>query len=183
MKPELELHEHANWHPVWTIDRFKDPTGEIGVLSQRGMTIARLNRMFTKQYLGRSRYKGNMLLNAGINVAWGLICGAGGTVFDNTHAYIGVGDSSATAVATQTGIQAATNRLNVAMDSTYPLAAAAQAEVWRSTFTSANGNFAWNEIVVSNANDWTHGLNRLVQTMGTKASGATWVASLTITLS
>ena len=183
MKPALELHEHANWHPVWTIDRFQDEDGEVGKLSKRGMSIQRLNHLFAEQYLGRSTYKGNMLLNAGINVAWGLICGAGGTAFNNANAYIGVGDSSTVAAATQTGIQAATNRLNVVMDATYPLAAASQAEVWRSTFTSANGNFAWNEITVSNANDFTHALNRLVQTMGTKASGATWVASLTITLS
>ncbi len=180
---KLVLKEKANWHPVWDIDKFTDPTGKIAQLSQRGMAISRLNRMFTKQYLGRSTFKGNLLLNAGINVAWGLICAAGGTAFDNTHAYIGVGDSSTAASATQTGIQAASNRLNKAMDATYPLAAAAQAEVWRSTFASADANFAWNEIVVSNANDWTHGLNRLVQTMGTKASGATWVATLTITLS
>ena len=183
MKSALDLHEHVNWHPVWDIDRFKDPDGEIAYLSKRGRSIAKLNDEFRKQRLGHSRYRGNLLLNSGINVAWGLICGAGGTAFDNTHAYIGVGDSSTAANATQTGIQAATNRLNKAMDATYPLAAASQAEVWRSTFASADANFAWNEIVVSNANDWTHGLNRLVQTMGTKVSGATWVASLTITLS
>ncbi|MGD0175796.1 MAG: hypothetical protein ABSC50_03105 [Candidatus Bathyarchaeia archaeon] len=184
MKLELMgMHEHANWHPVWTIDKFKDPTGEIGVLSQRGMSIARLNRMFTKQYLGRSRFEGNLLLNSGINVAWGLICGAGGTAFDNTHAYIGVGDSATGAVATQTGIQAATNKLNKAMDATYPLAAASQAEVWRSTFASGDANWTWNEITVSNANDFTHALNRLVSSMGTKASGSVWVATLTITLS
>jgi hypothetical protein len=179
----LVLRERANWNPVWTIDRFEDENGEVAKLSKRGMSIARLNRTFTEQYLGRSRYKGNMLLNAGINVAWGLICGAGGTAFNNASAYIGVGDSSTASLATMTGIQAATNKLNVAMDATYPLAAAAQAEVWRSTFTSAQANWAWNEITVSNANDFTHALNRLVQTMGTKASGATWIATLTITLS
>jgi hypothetical protein len=185
MKSEpLELHEHENWHPVWDIDKFNDPTGEIATLSQRGMSIARLNRMFSKQYLGRSTFKGNLLLNTGINVAWGLICGAGGTAFNNANAYIGVGDSATAAnAATQTGLVAATNKLNKAMDATYPLAAAAQAEVWRSTFGSSDANWVWNEITVSNANNFTSALNRLVQTMGTKASGATWVASLTITLS
>jgi hypothetical protein len=177
------LHDRVNWKPIWDIDKFQDPTGEICVLSQRGMSITRLNRMFTKQYLGRSTFKGNLLLNAGINVAWGLICGAGGTAFNNASAYIGVGDSATAAAATQTGLQAATNKLNVAMDATYPLAAASQQEVWRSTFTSGQANWAWNEITVSNANDFTHALNRLVQTMGTKASGATWIATLTITLS
>jgi hypothetical protein len=179
----LVLHERANWHPVWEIDRFQDPDGQIGILSQRGRSIAKLNDEFRRQRLGHSRYGGNMLLNAGINVAWGLICGAGGTAFDNTHAYISVGDSSTAAAATQTGIQASTNKLYKAMDATYPLAAASQQEVWRSTFVSSDANFAWNEISVGNAADYAHGLNRLVQTMGTKASGATWVATLTITLS
>lgn len=187
----LGVQERANWHPVWDIDRFMDPDGEVGYLSKRGRSIERLNEEFKRERLGHlrhrglghSRYKGNLLLNGGINVAWGLVCGAGGTAFNNANAYIGVGDSTTSAVATQTGIQASTNRLNNPMDATYPLAAASQAEVWRSTFTSSLANFAWNEIVVSNANDFVHGLNRLVQTMGTKASGATWVASLTITLS
>jgi hypothetical protein len=183
LEQPLVLHERAKWHPVWTIDRFKDENGEVSKLSRRGMSIARLNRMFSEQYLGRSRFKGNMLLNAGINVAWGLVCGAGGNAWNNANSYIGVGDSSTAAAATQTGLQAAANKLNKAMDATYPLAAAAQAEVWRSTFGTADANWAWNEITVSNANDFTHALNRLVQTMGTKVSGATWIATLTITLS
>ena len=184
MKLELMgMQEHANWQPVWDIDKFLDPTGQVAKLSQRGMSIAHLNRMFSKQYLGRTHIKGNLLLNSGINVAWDLICGAGGTPFDNGHAYIGVGDSSANpSDATKTGLQAASNKLNKAMDATYPLAAAAQAEVWRSTFGSTDANWAWAEITVSNANDFTHALNRLVSAMGTKASGATWVATLTITL-
>jgi hypothetical protein len=169
--PGLVLHERANWHPVWDIDRFHDPDGEIAYLSKRGRSIAKLNDEFRRERLGHSRYRGNLLLNSGINVAWGLVCGAGGTAFSNANAYISVGDSSTAAAATQTGIQAATNKLAVAMDATYPLAAASQAEVWRSTFTSANANFAWNEICISNASDYTHALNRLVQTMGTKASG------------
>ncbi len=180
---KLELKDALNWHPVWDIDKFLDPTGQVAKLSQRGMSIARLNRMFTKQYLGRSTFKGNLLLNAGINVAWGLIAGAGGIGFNNANAFIGVGDSTVAAAATQTGIQAAINRLNKAMDATYPLAAAAQQEVWRSTFASADANFVWSEITVSNANTFTSALNRLVSVMGTKASGATWIATLTITLS
>ncbi len=180
---KLELKETANWHPIWDIDKFLDPIGQVAKLSQRGMSIARLNRMFTKQYIGRGRFKGNLLLNGAINTAWGLIAGAGGTAFNNLNAFIGVGDSTVAAAATQTGIQAVTNRLNKAMDATYPLAAASQQEVWRSTFASADANFAWNEITVSNANTFTSALNRLVSTMGTKASGATWIATLTITLS
>ncbi|MGA8856191.1 MAG: hypothetical protein WB643_03385 [Candidatus Bathyarchaeia archaeon] len=181
---KLVLKEQAHWQPRWDIDKFLDPGDRISSLSQRGVSIDRLNRMFARQYLGRSRFKGNLLLNSGINVAWGLICGAGGTAFDNTHAFIQVGDSSASpSDATKTGIQAASNKLSKGMNATYPLAAAAQAEVWQSTFATSEANYAWNEIAVSNANDYTHALNRLVAAMGTKASGATWIVTLTITLS
>lgn len=178
------MNEKANWQPIWDIDKFLDPGDRIATLSQRGVSINRLSRVFAKQYLGRSRFEGNLLLNAGINVAWGLICGAGGIAFNNANAYIGVGDSSASpSDATKTGIQALSNRLNKPMNATYPLAAANQAEVFQASFSTTDANWAWNEITVSNANDFTHALNRLVASMGTKASGATWVVTLTITLS
>ena len=179
----MELKDALHWSPEWTIDKFEDMDGRIARLTQAGKPIALVKNSFPERFIRRDRFLGNLLLNGGINVAWGLICGAGGTAFDNSHAYIGVGDSSTAANATQTGIQASTNRLNKAMDASYPLAASSQQEVWRSTFGSSDTNFAWNEIVVSNVNDFTHGLNRLVSSMGTKASGATWVATLTITLS
>jgi hypothetical protein len=179
----MELKDALHWSPEWTIDKFDDVDQRIARATQAGKPIRLVRAMFPERFIRRDKFKGNLLLNGGINVAWGLICGAGGTAFNNANAYIDVGDSAAVAAPTQTGIQALTNRLAKAMDSSYPLAAANQQEVWRSTFASADANWVWNEIVVSNANDFVHGLNRLVQNMGTKASGATWVVSLTITLS
>jgi len=126
----------------------------------------------------------NGLLNEGINELWTILCSAGGTKFDNTNAYIGVGDSSTAFDATQTGLQATTNKLYKAMDTGYPTYGSAQKATWRSTFGSADANFAWNEITVANGNsDAAKNLNRKVQAMGTKASGTTWVATLEITLS
>lgn len=126
----------------------------------------------------------NCLLNEGINELWTHLCSAGGTKFDNGNAYIGVGDSSAAADPTQTGLQAATNKLYKAMDATYPKYGTLQKAIWRVTFGSADANWAWNEITVANGNsDAAMNLNRKVQEMGTKASGTTWTAELTITLS
>jgi len=129
-------------------------------------------------------FAGNVLLNEGINELWTLVCGTGATQFSNAAAYMGVGDSATAADATQTGLQAATNKLYKAMDATYPTYGASQKATWRATFGSADANFAWNEITVANGgSDASKNLNRLVQAMGTKASGSTWVATLEITLS
>ena len=127
--------------------------------------------------------EGNVLLNEGINELWTLVAGTGATKFDNANAYMGVGDSATAADATQTGLQAATNKLYKAMDTSYPTYGSSQKATWKSTFGSADANFVWNEITVSNTNaDTGKNLNRKVQAMGTKASGSTWVATLEITL-
>ena len=129
-------------------------------------------------------FEHNLLLNEGINELWTLVCGTGATKFDNANAYIGVGDSATAADATQTGLQAATNKLYKAMDGGYPTYGSSQKATWRSTFTGSDANWAWNEITVANGNsDAAKNLNRKVQAMGTKASGTTWVATQEITLS
>jgi hypothetical protein len=129
-------------------------------------------------------FEHNLLLNEGINELWPLVCGTGATKFDNTNAYMGVGDSATAADAAQTGLQATTNKLYKAMDTSYPTYGTSQKATWRSTFGSADANWAWNEITVANGNsDASKNLNRKVQSMGTKASGTTWVATLEITLS
>jgi hypothetical protein len=70
------------------------------------------------------------------------------------------------------------------MDGGYPTYGTAQKATWRSTFGSSDANWVWNEISLSNTTlDTGKNLNRKVQSMGTKVSGTTWVATLDITLS
>jgi len=127
-------------------------------------------------------FKRNCLLNEGITELWTLACSTGATKWDNSNANLGVGDDATAAAASQTGLQASTNKLYKAMDATYPQIAD-QTVTFRSTFGSAEANFAWNEISVSNTNsDSGKNLNRKVQAMGTKVEGTTWVATLAITL-
>ena len=126
---------------------------------------------------------GNILVNAGINALWTLVCGTGGTKFDNTNAYLGVGDSNTAAAAGQTDLQAATNKLRVAMNASYPTYGTSQQAVWQSDFTSAQANYAWEEFAVFNASTAGTMLNRKTSSQGTKTSGQTWRLTLTITLS
>lgn len=130
-------------------------------------------------------FKGNLLLNEGINELWTIVASASsGTKFDNSNAYLGVGDDTTTESASQTGLQALSNKLYKAMDTGYPTYGTSQQATWRSTFGSAEANFNWREFTVANGNsDSADNLNRKVSDQGTKASGQTWELSLTITLS
>lgn len=126
---------------------------------------------------------GNLGLNEGLQEMINLLVGAGTpTAYDNTNARLGVGDSTTAAAATQTDLQAATNKLYKAMDATYPTVAA-QTITFRSTFGSAEANWAWEEYTVDNGATAAKNLNRKVSSLGTKLSGSTWVLDLQITFS
>jgi hypothetical protein len=124
---------------------------------------------------------GNLLMTAGATALWTKLIGGAGTVFDNTNGYIGVGDSSTAESAGQTDLQAATNKVRVGQDSTYPQVSTNTC-IWKSTFGSAVGNFAWAEWAVFNAASAGTMLNRKVAALGTKASGSTWTLTVTLSL-
>ena len=126
-------------------------------------------------------YEGNLLLNEGINNLWELAAGA---VADDWSApYLGVGDSATAASATQTGLQAATNKLYVAMDLGYPVTGADQKIVFSATFGATDANFEWNEWSVSTSDsDAGVNLNRKAQAMGTKANPAVWTLEVEVAL-
>lgn len=125
---------------------------------------------------------GNCLLDEGIEELWKLAIGATATPFSNANARIGVGDSSAAAVRTQTDLQAETNTLYKAMDATYPQVSAAvdHKVTFRASFGATEANFAWEEWSVDNGAGIN--LNRKVESLGTKSSG-TWQLTVEISLS
>jgi hypothetical protein len=116
----------------------------------------------------------NHLVQAGI--------GAAVTAFNNANSYIGVGDSTTAFAAAQTDLQAATNKFRKAMDATYP-SGAANVITFRSTFGTADANYAWQEWGVFN--NGTNGsgtmLNRKVESLGTKTNTQTWQFTVTLT--
>ena len=174
--------DHGLWRPEWVIRDFRDSTGEIGEWGKNGASLEEILRGFPNSLVRTQRFIGNCLLNEGINLAWNLICGAGGTPFNNAHTYMGVGDSSTAAVATQTGLQGVNEYYN-AVDAGYPTSGSSQQAVFRSTFGTLVANFTWNEVTVANGStDAATNLNRLVATIGAKTGSLVRIPTLTITL-
>lgn len=130
-----------------------------------------------------TQFKGNVLVNTGINELWELVCAATATRFDNTNAYLGTGTSSTAEQATDTDL-IGTN-LFIVMDGSYPTYGTSQLAVWRSTFGSAQANQAWEEFGVANGVDPGGAdilLNRKTSSEGTKTAGQVWELTLQITL-
>lgn len=173
--------------PVWTIYRMLfDPElqEQAEAYLRAGGDIETAIKRFHGSFLSSSVIHGNLLLNEGINLVWTLVAGGSGTAFNNSNSYLGVGDSSTAESASQTGLQASTNKLYKAMDTGYPTYGTSQKITFRSTFGGSEANFAWNEFTAANGNsDSATNLNRKVSAQGTKTSGQTWQLTLEITLS
>jgi hypothetical protein len=141
-------------------------------------------------------HEGNLLMYGGVSCLWQTLIGNGTatagqslTYFSNANAAIGVGDSSTAAAATQTDLQASTNKLRVAMNSSYPthtdgVSSGAATITFQSSFGTTQANYAWAEVAIFNSATAGIGrmLNRLVQSFGTK-SGGTWSMTVTVTIS
>ena len=160
------LADKIKWSPLWILRKFAN------------------DEMFASDVPFETvKIPQNLLLNEGIAELLDLLIGAGGTAFNNANSYLGVGDSATAEAATQTGLQAITNKLYKAMEATYP-SRSAQTITFRSVFGSADANFDWNEFTAANGNsDAAVNLNRKVSAQGTKAVGQTWTLDLQITIS
>jgi hypothetical protein len=176
--------DRVSWKAKWRIDKFRDSTGIVAKLLQAGAKIADVLKQFPGAFIAVEEWNANVALNEGLQGLIDIICGLGSpTKWDNSNARLGVGDSNTAEAASQTGLQAATNKTFKAMDSGYPQRSGQTAE-WRATFGSSDANYAWEEYTVVNAaDDAGVNLNRKVSSKGTKASGETWTLSLQITFS
>jgi hypothetical protein len=181
----LAAHQPLTWKARWTIKKYTgDWTGEQIDAGDAPAPYEVIDK------------EDNLMLYGGASCLWQSLIGNGTvtagqslTYFNNAQAAIGVGDSNTAEAATQTDLQAATNKLRKAMDSTYPqhtdaTTAGAATITFRSTFASADANFAWAEWIVANSPTAGTGraLNRKVAANGTKASGSTWQFTVTLTL-
>lgn len=172
----LAVHDAIRWHCHTTIQKYHGDSTDPSNLFE---TV---------------EVDGNLLLYGGVSCLWQTLIGNGTgtaaqtlTYFNNGNAYIGVGDSATAEAATQTDLQAASNKLRKAMDATYPqhtdaTTSGAASIVFRSTFSTSDANYAWAEWGVFNGSSGGRMLNRKVQSLGTKTSAATWVFTVTLTL-
>ena len=141
--------------------------------------------------------EGNLLVNEGIQRLMDMTMIATVTSnqtasnpWSNANAYLGVGDSSTAEAATQTELQAATNRFYKAMNATFP-SRSNQTSSFQSDFTTSEANYAWAEWSVAAGattasgagfTSGTTNLNRKVASLGTKSTG-TWTLTGQVTFS
>jgi hypothetical protein len=139
--------------------------------------------------------EGNLLMNGGVSCLWECLIGNGTgtaaqtlTYFNNGNAYLGVGDSTTAAAATQTDLQASSNKYRQAMDATYPThtdgtSSGSETITFKGTVGTSNANFHWQEWGVFNGSSGGRMLNRAVTDLGTKTAAASWSFAVTITIS
>ena len=180
-----EMHDVLRWRAMWKVEKYDGD-----------WTAAQLAAADAPAPYEVIEREGNLLLYGGVSCLWQMLIGNGTTTagqaltyFNNANAALGVGDSNTAAAATQTDLQAATNKLRKAMDATYPqhtdaTSSDAASIVFKSTFGSAEANFAWQEWIVANSPTAGTGraLNRKVESLGTKASGTTWALTVALSL-
>ena len=126
----------------------------------------------------------NLLLTSGVTILWNRVIGATATAYAVGSAWICIGDSSASASAGQGDMQG-TNKFRQPID-TGGATVSSNTVTFVATFGTGSGNFAlgWQEMGVANhASNTNTLLNRLVQNFGVKTSSASWVATMSISLS
>lgn len=119
------------------------------------------------------------LTNAGRDLIAAMIIGEAATPMNAANGYLGVGDSTTAFAVAQTDLQAASNKFRKILSgapgwSTNVLTFVA-------AFATGEANFAWQEVAVFNASSAGTMLCRVVQSLGTKASG-TWTLTHTVTV-
>jgi len=155
-----KVKDTGNWKPHWKIEKYNH-SNELYAIDE---------------------FDGNCLLIEGISEFMKVACGiAGSTAFNTANAHIGVGNGTAPAVNTQTGLQGA-NKAYAIMDATYPQVSN-NTVTFRATFGAGTAAFRWEEFTVANGNsDSAKNLSRKVEFHGEKASADTWVISCAITI-
>lgn len=144
---------------------------------------------------------GNLLTRLGLARIGNLLIGATGAAsqaLNATHCRIGVGDDTTAAATTQTDLSAgagSTHRQFKLVDSvTQGTGASSGVTTIVATFSTSQANFAWQEwgidggtadgTTVTAETASTPGLiNRKVSSLGTKTSSASWVFTVTISIS
>jgi len=180
-----QLFEYASWKCNWLCEQWSEEAVEF---VRRKMMLGPLDSVgssLLRKFIGGPEVEveavGNLLLNEGIQEMEDLLIAfAGTTSFANANADMGVGDSVTAEAATQTDLQAATNKLFKAMNATYP-SRAAQTLTFQSDFLTAEANYAWQEMSIRNGVARNKNLNRKVSSLGTKSTG-TWTLTGTVAI-
>lgn len=174
----------TGWDTRFVLWKFRDCDGQVEAASKAGLPMEDIVRQFEDRHLCTEEWHQNVALNEGLGAIIDLITGISSpTKWDNSNARVEVGNGTASATPSQTGLQGA-SKAYATMDTGYPQKDGQTAK-WRGTFGSGSAEFAWEEYSVCNSGDDSTGinLNRKVESKGTKGSGETWTLEIQVTLS
>lgn len=187
----VPVHDSGLWRCHWSVQRWdEDATSWAHNRLDRAPLADDFAALSIDPYLV-TEVAGNLLTTAGLGRIATLVTAGTGNLISSTTARVGVGNGAGSAAIGDTDLSAAagsSNRWFQTCTVTIP------SNVWTfaATFASADGNFAWNEFgidigtatVTSSATVNAVLLNHKTSiAQGTKASGQTWTATATITIS
>lgn len=121
------------------------------------------------------------ITNAGAILAAQCLMNDSATFLNSSNAHLGVGDSNTAFAASQTDLQASSNKLRKGMEAGYPTRSSG-ALTLRSLFGTSEANFAWAEWGSFNASVSGTMFTRKVESLGTKTNTQSWQLTATITL-
>lgn len=149
--------------------------------------MKRLRVLGVKPY-GMAWGTNSFMRATGNNALWHRLTGIATlpTLYDNTNARIGVGDSTTAVAVTQTDLQAASNKIRKVMVASYPQINSSPNDnqvVFRADLITGEAEFVWNEFGTFNAASGTDMFNRglFSPSPGTKGVGVTWTGTETLT--
>jgi hypothetical protein len=184
---DADVLERCSWRSTVDVDHYDaEVLDRLGLLDMPSAVLVAEG----VPILRSAHAEGNLALNAGINRLGSLLIAGGGQGLDNAHCRVGVGNGSTAVVNTDTDLSAAagsSNRWFNMADSANPTFAA-QVLTVVSTFSTANGNFAWAEWGIdfgtaASAVVTAPLLNRKVVSLMTKTSSVVAAFTTTITFS
>lgn len=124
-----------------------------------------------------------MMLNGATGPLAQAMIGGTYTPLNNANARIGVGDSTAAAVKTQTDLQASSNKTYLGQDATYPQISGSVV-TFQITASTSQANYVWNEFLISDGSPGT-AWARFVQALNggvAKTSSQTWTVQVVATM-
>lgn len=121
------------------------------------------------------------ITNTGAILAAQCLMNDSPTFLNASNAHLGVGDSNTAFSAAQTDLQAASNKVRKAMESSYPTRSSG-ALTFRSLFGTSEANFAWAEWGTFNASSGGTMFQRKVESLGTKTNTQSWQLTATLTV-
>lgn len=186
------IDDSVKWRAHLTIERFDGEQTEwvksrTGLLEPRGRDFAALG---VDPY-SVSEVPNNLLTTAGLGRIVTILNLGTGNLISTTTARVGAGNGAGTAAIGDTDLSAAAGSANRWFQ-TCTVTTPSNVLTFAATFGTADGNFAWNEwgvdigtATVSSSNAVSAVLlnHKTSIAQGTKASGQTWTATATITLS